>query len=206
SATPLATSSAPSASAANSRRRTRLAPSPASPRRGWSPIPAARTRANTLAGVQLRPEVAPQRRPFIGVADMQHTRFVEGLAGDLQAEWQAAPGKSATHRHRRLAGDVERHHERALEGLEFRLFVDARRLARRDAGDQHVEIAHRLAHLIGELAAQAQSLNIVGTAEEGAKHDAVAHHPAVVAEALAHHLLVHRPGFGNEDEPAAGAV
>ena len=135
----------------------------------------------------------------------QHRRLVERLAGELEGERQACRAVAATDRHRRGAGDVERHRQhRALEGRELADGVDSRRLARGGGGDGEIEIGHCRREFGGQLAAAPHRLDVVAAADQGGERHAVAEHLAIIAEPLAQRRLMDRVGLAQHDHHAAG--
>lgn len=96
--------------------------------------------------------------------------FIEWFCDQLECKWQSCHGKSAWHADRREAQTVHRprHQRQVTHPLEHTFYftgdhiLKARRHARRDGGDDHVDLGENVADKIaGELAAQALRLQIV---------------------------------------------
>src|SRR5436305_1741974 len=79
----------------------------------------------SVASSRKRAAVAERGRLLERVGDAQYRRFLERFADQLDRHRQPLGTKTRAHRHRRVAGDVERHHEaRLLKHVPFRHIGD----------------------------------------------------------------------------------
>ena len=151
------------------------------------------------------------RRSRCGVAfsNASAARSTVASWNGLPTSWIAtgrppAP-KPGAYRHRRVAGDVERHHEaRRAERVPFRHGVDLRRLVRKHRGQHEVEIGHRRLQFGAQFAPPPHRLHVVHPRHERAEHQPAAHALAEIGQPRPRPFLVGRGALGDRDQRAAG--